>query len=140
MVGFLITNGGAHPPKDWAEMTAQHIVDVIQIEPSSPVFDAANAAKENLKKSLAEHLHDHHADVQDSEKENLTKNGLSQEIKVDHHLEDVVQTVLDCVKGTMFESHFHKSEVVTFVASTLLSHFHTVAQIERQWHAAKQGE
>jgi hypothetical protein len=138
-VGIMITNGGPHPADKWAEQTAERIVDIIQVEATSPVYDAALAAKAAFKDAIAAGLELHHDDAQTHERGQLDLGGerLNHDLDPTAHLDAAVQAVLDAAKGTMFELHFAKPQVRDFVRSTVGSHLATVMHIERSWHADK---
>lgn len=140
-VGIMVTNFGSHAPDKWAAESAAQIVDIIQIEPTSIVFDTMSAAKTKLQDDLEVALIASHGTVQDHEGAALDKHGHD---RLDHpmapeadHLDEAVAAVQAVADKSMFSQHFRKPEVVSFVRSTLGSHFASVRQIERSWHADK---
>jgi hypothetical protein len=88
-LGVMITNGGAHPPEDWAETTANKILDLIRV-PSEAVSaelaeadriaveagrEAARQAKNLLKPQIVAALLSAHVDVHAGEAAALAADG-----------------------------------------------------------------
>jgi hypothetical protein len=138
-VGIMVTNHGTHPPEKWATESAAQIVDVIQIDADSIVYDSMSSEKSKLEGLIEAALVDHHDVVRNHELECID---CDQHDRLDastdpeaHHLADAVAAVQACSDQTMFKAHFRKPEVVKFVESTLGSHFATVKHIERSQFA-----
>jgi hypothetical protein len=137
-VGIMVTNHGSHPPEKWAAESAQQIADIIVIEPSSPAYDAMLQAKSKLTSDLEAALVKDFTDVQDEAKATLAKDGdKALNTPIENDLDGAVATVLAVTDASIFASHYRKPEVQAFIKSTLHSHFTSVKQIERSWHADK---
>lgn len=140
-VGILVTNGGTHSPEKWAAESAAQLVDIIQINENSIVFESMTKAKTELEKSIENILVLHHDTVKAHEITAIDEQGFD---RLGHtldpeadHLEAAVSDVQIAADNTMFGTHFRKPEVEKFIRSTLGSHFATVRQIERSTHADK---
>lgn len=139
-VGILKQDNGTIPASAWAVESAAQIVDVIKIEPNSLAFEALVREKKAFEQELAAALTPHHEHVQSHECECLQgENGhdrLCESVDPDmDHLEEAVADVQRIAQTKIFGDHFNKPEVIDFVRSTLGSHFATVKNIERSYHA-----
>lgn len=147
-IGVMITNGDqSHPPEKWAEQTAEQLVDVIQIESTSPFYAAATVAKDELKTKITAAMLPHHKQVQDHAWDVVcpkrNNDELDDEIgpaaieaSVVPYLDQAVEDVLKVTDGSAFAEHYRKPEVSAFVRNTIGSHFSTVAHIEHSWDIA----
>lgn len=137
-VKVMVTNGGPHPPEKWSEQTAEQLVDVIQVEPTYPNYEAALQQKNVLKDKFMAALTPHHTKVQGKERGHLSTKGsehLASDLDPNEYLDEAVAAVNAAVKGSMFEEHFAKPLVQIFIKSTLAGHFASAMHIERSWHA-----
>jgi hypothetical protein len=129
----LITDGGAHSPQKWALATADHLVHFAE---SSAPPDQIIAARK-LELAIADALVAHHADVQLAERHRLAadaKAHLARPLDASLHLEDAVEAVVECAKGTPWEAHFAKPETQAAVSDLIHQHFRSAQHIERSWH------
>jgi len=125
-IGVMITNGGPHPADKWADQSAKQLVNIITIEPSSQVYQAATEAKINLENELRTALEKDHKSLQDIFRAN-------KKIEAASHAEDALQTVLKITDKSMFRDHFRKPDTQDFVKRALTQHFDTSLNIEKDW-------
>lgn len=128
----LSTNGGAHPPEQWAVTTSEFLVD---IDPSV-TGDRLIAAKK-LQAAVAEVLMPHHTNTQNGERSALGQSNHEQLFApMDSHFEAeaVYEKVAACAKGTPWEYHFQRDDVRREAIAVIEQHTNTVKHIERQWH------
>lgn len=132
---ILITNGGAHEPSKWAEVTASSIIDLIEIDPSAD--RKYSTAKRKCEIALLDVLEEHHGRVQASEKTKLQASAarFAEAIDPSEHLEEATKAAVAVFAGTEFQDHFDKGEVQEVVASIIAGHMASIQDIERQWHA-----
>jgi hypothetical protein len=135
-IGVMITNGGPHPPQKWAEQSADRLVDIIEIEPTALQYEQALQAKNILREKLVAGLLEPHTAAQIAVRANIEA---PHDALASDHFAKSLHVVQDVVKGSMFEQHFGKPEILEFVRQTLLMHFNTVAHIEQSWHRDRQG-
>ncbi len=138
--GVMITNNGAHPADKWAAQTAGSICELIQVDDSSSSPEAVKArmAKPRLELAMTEALLDHHAHVQESEKDHLAEHGDADHDPDDDVVEEAVSAIESAAVGTPFEEHFAKQQTKDVVRSIVKSHFATSMDIERGWHKSRQ--
>lgn len=145
-VGFMITNGGPHPADKWAEMTADTILNLIQIAEDSdtPEAAAARKAKRDLRPTLFNILYDHHDGVQRHERSGNAKVKTLKDaeahactvrnpIDCTPHL-GAVDDVISALAATPFAAHFAKPEVAEVIKQIVGQHTADVMHIERRWH------
>lgn len=140
-VGIMITNGGPHPPEKWAEQSAEHIADAVQIGDNYAQRDEALQAKNVLREKVREALVGQHDRVQKHERGQLTVRGddhLSTRLDPIPHVEEALAAVNDAISGSVFANHYAKPDTQQYVRNVLASHFATAMDIERQHHAARQ--
>jgi len=53
--GFLITNGGNHPPEKWSELAVRRVVQVADTAPP-PIRDQAHAFREQVRGTFTYYL------------------------------------------------------------------------------------
>ncbi len=131
-IGFMITNGGPHPPEKWADVTARAITDLIVIEPTAPT--QAIVDKREFEMALFKLLIEQHRHTQDR-----ARNALAAEGHVHHQLAHdrasaVAEKVAALAHGTRFAEHFANPEVKAFVHNVIGQHFADSVHIERGWH------
>lgn len=132
-VAVLRTNGGPHPADKWALITAQHILPIDE----EILGGTRLLAAQRLQLAVAEKLVAHHTNVQAEEQEHLAKAGdarLGEPLDADHHVAEAHADVIEAAKGTPWEEHVQKPEVVAAMQSILHSHFKTSQDIERSWY------
>ena len=134
-IGFMITNGGPHPPEKWADVTAKAIADLIVIEPSAPV--EAVIDKRGFEAALFKLLVEQHRHTQDRARAICTENHDHGDHR--HLVHDrataVAEKVVALAHNTRFAEHFEKPEVRTFLHNVIGQHFANSVHIERSWHA-----
>lgn len=144
----MVTNGGAHPPDKWAEVTTETLLDFIQIpdEATSDAARSARIAKVNIKPVLFSILMAGHDHVQKHERGEIKKHGhkrLGQALDPLHHCEDPFSKVIATLTSTqsdIINEHFLKQEVQDVVRRTIGQHFATAMHIERSCHADKHND
>lgn len=142
-VGVLITDGGPHPADKWANETAESIGDLIQVDQTSntPAAAAARKAKPRFILDMADRLESFHQSHIDHSKVQLATHGNAR-VNPNLHpyapnpdiLNDAVNAVIECSKGTPFEAHFQNFTTRAAVASIIGSHFSSADHIERSYH------
>lgn len=151
-VKFLITNNGTHPPYKWAEITADTILDLIQIDDTPTEDEAvlaaraeANRAKINVRPVLFNLLEGEFEKAQKDERKMLARHGgkrldanLTPEIAT--RLDDVMPKLQTAFAATPFADHFAKHEVVQVLRNIVGQHIGNNMHIERSVHADKNPE
>lgn len=134
-IGFMVTNGGPHPPSKWADMTTRQIVDLIVIEPSAPA--QAVIDKRQFETDLFKLLLELHENAQDSERTAIRHRGEHLLTPVDprEKATAAASRITALASSTPFAAHFAKPEVQTFLRDVLAQHFGDSMHIERCWHA-----
>jgi len=142
--GVLITNGGPHPADKWAEVSADQIVALIDIDDraDSPQATEARRAKRRFREDLIDTLTGHHDDCIGKERGALKTHGVARydqsEVVDDHHpetLEAACQAVSDAAsKYPVLGNHFSEGEAADVVRRILRSHMNHIMHIERGWH------
>lgn len=138
-VGFLVTNGGAHPADKWADLTTDTIMDLLVDGTPDNLSDAAAAArqaKRDLRPKLFDILNAHHSGVQNSERTGLAKAKKSQvgaEIDVAQHM-GVADQVDALFATTPWAAHFAQESVKAIIHQIIGQHTADVMHIERKWH------
>jgi hypothetical protein len=152
-LGVMITNGGAHPPEDWAETTANKILDLIRV-PSEAVSaelaeadriaveagrEAARQAKNLLKPQIVAALLSAHVDVHAGEAAALAADGAARAAApADPGAHTEVDAVLAAVHAlfekTLFAAHFVKDEVKARVAQILHGDLAHSIELVRAYH------
>lgn len=131
---FMVTDGGAHPPDKWAEITTNEILALIQIEGDSPEAIEARLAVADLRPKLVRFFTEHHDGVQKHERKKARSlaDGLDPSSHVDRcsWYDDVFST-------SPFAAHFAKNEVQEVVNRIIGQHTADVMHIERRYHADK---
>ena len=140
--GVLITNGGPHSAAAWAEATASHIVEV-----ADHVAGEKRTGAVKLQAAVVDILEGHHRVVQDGERKALAapkgaarlSKPLADSLPDHIDVADAVAEIVAAAKGTPWEADFAKPETAEHIAAVLTSHLNTNLQIERLWHADRQG-
>jgi hypothetical protein len=135
---IMVTNGGPHPAEKWAEVSANEIGALIQIDPNSPIASFAEEGKTQFVDKLKTALAGTHGEVQAHEREQIKQHGvarLSHLLDPTNHARDGLAAVVAAAQGTMFQGHFAKPETQEYVLQVLAQHKGTVMDIERSWHA-----
>lgn len=98
----MATDGEAHPPEFWAQVTAEHIAPI-----SDDVTGQRRMAALQLQTKIAEALTPHHSAVQSAERDKLKKDPKHHERTPDS--KSFVSAALDAItqaaKGTEWEDH-----------------------------------
>lgn len=137
----MVTNGGPHPPETLALNTAMAIcpIDEDLAKTDGPRHFKALC----LQADIARALIPHHAEVQNGQRNLIKMNGdmvHAIELGVDEgRLTESLRAVQQAALGTPWAEHFQKPEVMNAIVDELHRHFRTNQQIERQWHADRQG-
>lgn len=136
--GVMITNHGTHPPEKWAVRTAE------MLTPIDPNIDPKREiAALKLRAAIADVLIPHHGKVQSTEKDHLARKGVNHlhdgllpngAVDASEHVEDAVDDIILCAKGTPWEEQFNQPGYRESIAGLVHSHFSTAMDIERQWH------
>lgn len=129
---IMITNGGAHPPEAWAQVTAEHIA------PLGPdlIGQRYREALE-VQGRIASALESVYSGVQTTEQAALANNSshLSAPPDPTPHLDGAIAAVRNAVKGSAWESQFATSEAEAFLRREIGTHIATAQYIEKSWHA-----
>jgi hypothetical protein len=145
---IMITNGGDHPPQKWAEVTARHITDLIQIE-DDKVEDSpetvekkasARTAKRRFDLDLNDALLPHHKRNQDFERDKLKAHGdarIAGSFSTYDRRQAIIDKIKDLTAGGPFAEHFANTDVQQVVAGILDKHFAHVKVNARRWAAHK---
>lgn len=128
---IMITDGGAHPPEFWAQVTAEHIAPI-----SPDLTGHRRDAALRLQLEIQKALEPHHHKVQHHEKGKLAADPdhLMTDVDPEPHLEEAMADILAAAKGTEWEGHFAKPEVLAAIRQEVGAHFATAQHIERSWH------
>lgn len=131
----MITNGGTHSARYWAETTAGQIIEI-------GAGAAQSAAASALKAALTDLLETAHAAVKDYEKARFDAIGLAWldgEIDPGENIDidNVVAQLVECASGTPFEGHFQTPETQNYLRQVLGQHFATSIHVERDWKASE---
>lgn len=132
---ILVTDGGSHPPEDWAGATADQIVDIANDAPET-LASEGRTFREELVKLLVRYF----AKAQSHERDALKKHGharLTHDLDPSDHVKDPVGAVVALASGYTFEAHFHKPETQDYIKRVLEKDMGSVMHIERSWHADK---
>lgn len=138
-VRFLTTNGGPHSAESWAEVTADTILDLIQIEPTgTPATIRGMTAKISLRQELIALFTQCHRSTQMTERNAIVKKTLADPLEP---MVLVACAQLDrLLATTMFATHFARDDVRKIIHRIIAQHTADVMHIERRYHADKQGE
>lgn len=137
---IMITNGGTHPADKQAAMTAQRIMDLIQIDENSnsPEAIAARKAKPRLQLDIADALEALHEYSRNYEANKIAEKGdarLAKPIDVTGMPEKAWDVVSKIFEASPFAEHFklpHVQEVVKYIVEGRME---SAANDERSWHA-----
>jgi hypothetical protein len=129
---IMATDGGAHPPDVWAQVTAEQIAPVL---PDMSGTQRKQALALQLK--IADVLEPHHKRVQDDEKVKLTADTAHIMAPPDPtaYLAKAVADVVAAAVGSPWEANFQKPELQDLIGREIGSHFATAQHIEKSWHA-----
>ncbi len=132
-IGFMITNGGPHPPEKWADVTARAITDLIVIEQTAPT--QAIVDKREFEMALFKMLIDLHKGVQETARNALKEtHHASHSAIAAHYATDTTDKIIALAQGTRFAEHFRKAEVQGFLRNVTGQHFANSVDIEHRWH------
>lgn len=132
---LMVTDGGPHSAEDWAEVTADQIIDIASTAPETRVQEALA-----FRSKLIGILTGHHGKVQESERSAIQSAGgdrLIAALDPSEHVEDPVKEIVAAAAGYSFADHFKKPETQGYLRRVLGSHFATSMNIEREWHARR---
>lgn len=137
IAGFMITDGGPHPPEKWADATTQQIANLIVVEPSAPV--QVSADKSEFVSELFKLLCAAHTQIQKRERDRLACNGgghLATALDVRAASAVATRRVMDLAQTfPRFAEHFSKPETLAVIYAAVGQHFADNAHIERCWYA-----
>jgi hypothetical protein len=143
MVSLLITNGGGHPVSKWAELTADTMVDLIEIRDGSESrqADIARRVKMDLRLKLFDLFMAHHEHICECEKEELASDAAAriEHAKMhghspDEHLADTLAKVEKLFAATPFKAHFAQEHVKSILRNILGQHSADVMHHEHLYH------
>jgi len=132
-VGVMITDGGAHPPELWAEVTADQLIDISAQAPETRVAEARE-----FRARIVSVLAGYHAEVQRIEREALDREGCARLMLAPEEsmlLDGAVNELVDAARGYSFADHFKRPEVQDYVRAVLAGHFASSVHVERSLHA-----
>lgn len=136
---MLITPGGKHPARKWAELAADEIVHVSEQGETTIVREA-----KAFRNKLIDCLEKHHQVMMDDEQA-LIKDGQT-DLDAPYQTADYAAEVRDEIcgdmaKGTSFEKHFAQDNVRAWVAGICNKYFQSAKMVERQhFHSEKAEE
>ena len=138
-VRTMATDNGTHPPEAWAEVTADTILDLIQIEPTgTPVTIRAMAFKQELRPKLIARFAEHYRMLQLIERVAVVKK------KPGDPLEPEVTSICNdffrLMETTDFGPRFALPARQQVIYRIIGQHSADVMHIERQTFADKQGD
>jgi hypothetical protein len=130
MARVLITDGGPHPAEEWAIVSAETVFPLDDLHGARKLAGLAAQAR------IAAAMLTHHQDTQDGERAALAsdEDHCAAPVDLTGRLDDALADVRDAA-GPEWEDHFARPDVAAAVRAELTSHLHTVAHIERLWHA-----
>jgi hypothetical protein len=131
---FMATNGGPHPPRQWALITAGQIIQI-----AATAQGAQADAARDLQARLVDVLESFFNVAQENERAALAEHGdrlLEQPLDPTGYLDAAVGAVVDAI-DPQFRDHFAQPHVRDYLRILLGQHFATSMNIERQWHAAR---
>lgn len=136
---IMITNGGTHPADKQAAMTAQRIMDLIQIDENSnsPEAVTARKAKPRLQLDLADKLEELHEYSRVYELNKLKDKGdarLAKPIDVTGMPEKAWDAVSALFANSPFAEHFKQPHVQEVVKYIVEGRMESAADDERSWH------
>lgn len=95
----MSTDGGAHPPEFWAQVTAEHIAPI-----NSNMTGKRLRAAQALQHKIADALEPHHTTVQDKALDHHPATlGLE---SAESYVDDAMDAIEAAAKGTEWEKHF----------------------------------
>jgi len=134
---ILITNGGPHSAEKWAELSASEIISVAE----SADFSAVGQAGRKLENSIIDIFERFHDAIIKAENAHLDNKGTDHlATPIDGSGVDVsavVTQIQNAAKGTPFEAHFQKPEVITAITNITKHHVELIMEVERSWFADK---
>lgn len=144
---ILVSNNGPHPADKWAELTANEIMDLIQIaDPAEQQTEAQQVrlaamrkAKRELYPLLCELFENAHKACQDGERGELAK--ARGERRLAAKLDPMASTtttmanLLALMDQTPFAEHFQKEEVKAVLTRMIGQHQANIMHIERSYFA-----
>lgn len=139
VVRTMSTNNGTHPPEAWAAVTADTILDLIEIAPTgSPVTIQAMAAKQELRPKMMARFAEHYRTLQLVERLHVVKKKPGDPLETDirsicHDFERLIAT-------TMFAAQWQRPEARKTLHRIIGQHSADVMHIERQTFADKTGD
>ncbi len=128
----MITNGGAHPPEAWAQVTSEGIA------PLGPdLIGKRRRAGIELQGKIADALETVYGNVQTSEQGRLKADTAQVSVRPDPtpHLDDCVAAVRAAVKGSEWEAQFSTPAAETFMRREIGIHVASIQYIEKSRHA-----
>lgn len=133
-VGVMVTNGGPHPPEKWAVTTAEQIFPISQDMEGSRFVQA-----KEVQLAIVKALLPHHGGVMSREQGKLAESHdrLDEAYDPEHRVDAALAEVIACVKGSPWEAKTEDPAWRHEVGNVICSHFATVMDVERQWHAHK---
>lgn len=137
----LSTSTGTHPPEAWAAVTADTILDLIEIAPTgSPDTIKVMAFKQELRPKLLVRFAEHYRMLQLVERTSVVKKKPGDPLEP-----EVVSITNDFVRlmqhaPTMIAQHFARPDIRRFIYQIIGQHSADVMHIERLYLADKTGD
>ena len=129
----MITNGGAHPPEKWAEISCAEII-AIPADSQSPQAQVGR----RLELKVLDILTTYHEHVIAAERAQLDEDGDGRlESPLDgkeHDPEEVVTGIQEAAKGTEWEGWFKRPEIMQNIRNVLAHHAELAMDVERSWY------
>lgn len=130
---ILVTEGGPHPPEDWANATADQIVSIAEGAPGTLAAEGRQ-----FRDELVRILGRYFARVQRHERDQLKEHSharLMQDPGLSEHVKDPVGAVVATASDYSFGEYFQKPETQDYVRRVLEKDMGSAVLIERSWHA-----
>ena len=139
VVRCMATDNGTHPPEAWAAITADTILDLIEIEPTgSPTSIKAMAAKQELRPLLMARFAEHYRMLQMIERLAVVKKKPSDSLQTD--ITSICNDFERLIATTMFAAQWSQPKARKSLQRIIGQHSADVMHIERQTFADKQGD
>ena len=105
---FLITDNGTHPPEKWADLVADEIAGLIQVEATSAEAGAAQLEKAEFKVRLMKLLAGHFREIEEGEGDEL-----------EARVERCIDEIGNAASGMRFHNHMGSTVARAFLHELL---------------------
>lgn len=128
----MVTHNGPHPAELWAQAIVEHIAPI-----NPDVVGHRRYAAQALQAGIAQQIETICSNIQSAEKSALQsmQDRLTAPLVVDEHVNNAVAAIQLTARGSEWEQHFQKEDVVGMIKEIIGTHFRTIQHIERGYHA-----